>query len=427
MPDELATAAARDPNTGCVLLTSAIDRVEEMLKQHNYVGVLLVDGSSLLRIERDSGTAAYDSVLKQISECLRNLHGDVIRNDDLVTVTSPYGEQFAIFLGEKRRAGALKDADLEVVADRVYSFLAPKVFEIARKYLREVPRIFVGYSFAVNNPKLRPVRVVPRILEEARDMARNQARRFGVKNRERIKDILVNERITTVYQPIVRMTDLSIIGYEALSRGPEGTEFHNPAILFQLAKESDLLFELDRVCRKLAIENAVNLPAGKKIFVNTLPNTMNDPDFQGTKFKKWLDKVKLDPSRIVLEITEERAAEGLDQLRTTLDQYRVQGCSVAVDDAGTGYSNLEAIMKLEPSFLKIDMSLVRDIETSVVKRELIKALSGMARSIKAEVIAEGIETREEYEVLLDLGIDFGQGYLFAHPGVPFPEVAALPL
>ena len=258
-------------------------------------------------------------------------------------------------------------------------------------------------------------------------MARNQARRFGVKNRERIKNILVNEEINTVYQPIVRMTDRTVIGYEALSRGPEGTEFYNPTILFQLAKESDLLFELDRVCRKLAIENAVDLPEGKLIFVNTLPNTMNDPDFQGTKFKEWLEKINLDPERIVLEITEEQAAEGLDQLRQTLDQYRMQGCSVAIDDAGTGYSTLEAIMKLEPTYLKIDMSLVRGIDASVVKQELIKALSGMARSIKAQVIAEGIETPAEYQTLLDLGVEFGQGYLFARPGAPFPELIALPV
>ena len=261
MPHESSTATV-DPNTGCILLASAIDQVEQMLQQHNYVGVLLIDGSSLLRIERDSGTAAYDGVLQQISHYLSNLPGDVIRNDDLLTVTGPYGEQFAIFLGEKRRPGPVVDVDLEVVADRVYSYLAPKVFEIASKYLREVPRIFVGYSFAVNNPKLRPARVVPRLLEEARDMARNQARRFGVKNRERIKDLLVNERITTVYQPIVRLADLTVIGYEALSRGPEGTEFHNPLVLFRLARESDLVFELDRVCRRLAIENALLVYSG---------------------------------------------------------------------------------------------------------------------------------------------------------------------
>ncbi len=154
---------------------------------------------------------------------------------------------------------------------------------------------------------------------------------------------------------------------------------------------------------------------------------MNDPDFQGTKFKQLLKKVNLEPERIVLEITEEHAAQGLDQLRETLDQYRVQGCSIAIDDAGTGYSNLEAIMKLEPTFLKIDMSLVRGIDSSVVKRELIKALSSIARSIKAQVIAEGIETLAEYEALLDLAVEFGQGYLFARPGVPFPEVAALPI
>ena len=113
-------------------------------------------------------------------------------------------------------------------------------------------------------------------------------------------------------------------------------------------------------------------------------------------------------------------------LRQTLDQYRMQGCSVAIDDAGTGYSNLEAIMKLEPTYLKIDMSLVRGIDASVVKQELIKALSGMARSITAQVIAEGIETPAEYQTLLDLGVEFGQGYLFARPGVAFPEIQLLP-
>ena len=98
------------------------------------------------------------------------------------------------------------------------------------------------------------------------------------------------------------------------------------------------------------------------------------------------------------------------------------GFEIAIDDMGAGYSGLEKIVHLNPKYLKFDLMMVRDIDTSFVKREMLKAIHSMASNIGADVVAEGIERVEELDTLLELGIGYGQGYLFARPLTRFYEI-----
>ena len=412
--------AFSDPNTGFPLLPTVMDSVAKRLMRRNYVGVLLIDASPLMRIERESGFRTYDEILRRVGRAIEELRDSMMREEDVVCALSAHGEQFAIFLDDKRGPGALKRTDLESLADRVYLTLSGKVFEIAYGASSEVPRVAIGYSFAIGNSLLRPSRVVIRMLDEARAMSKSQVARFGAKNREKLKDVLLNESIRTIYQPIVRMDGKGILGYEALSRGPLGTEFEQPLVLFALAQEADLMFELDNVCRRTAIRNAAGLPKGRVLFVNTLPSSINDPQFRGRPFRDFLQESKLTAERLVMEITEHLALENLEALRRTLDHYRDLGVSIAVDDVGTGHANLESILKLRPRFIKIDISLVRGVDGSPLKRELLRALAALGNQIGAELIAEGIETQAESEAVADLGVHYGQGFLYARPGPPFP-------
>src|SRR5579859_3233219 len=358
----MARVLGRDPNTGFPLFSAVLETVGRRLSEKNYLGMILVDASPLAHIEREAGQKAYDRVLKGVGEAIAEIRGEAMRAGELIASLGAYGEMFAIFLEEKRGSGALRRADLETLADRVYLALSGRVFELAYGSSSEVPRIGIGYSFAIGNSLLRPTRVILRMFDDARQMAKSQAQRFGAKNREKLKDVLVNERISTIFQPIVSMKDGKILGYEALSRGPKGTEFEQPLVLFALAEEADLMFELDRVCRRAAIKNARGLPAGKSLFVNTLPSSIHDPLLQGKALKKALSTARLDPRRLVVEITEHLALEALEPLRKTLDQFREQGVRIAVDDVGTGHANLESILKLKPTYIKIDISLVRGVD-----------------------------------------------------------------
>lgn len=420
------TVITKDPNTGFPLLHSVLETVSRRLAKQNYVGVLLIDAAPLLRIERESGFKTYDAILSEVGQAIAEIRGTSMRAEDLITAVAPYGEQFVIFLDDKRKEGALKRTDMETLADRVYLGLSGRVFEIAYGASTEVPRIAIGYSFAIGNSLLRPGRVILRMIDEAREMSRSHLQRFGVKNREKLKDVLLAEQISTIYQPIVRMNGTGILGYEALSRGPAGTQFEQPLVLFALAEEADLMFELDRVCRRRAIRNAKGLPDGSVLFVNTLPSSINDPSFRGKRFMAFLKESDLTPDRLVMEITEHLALESLEQLQRTLDYYRNLGVHIAVDDVGTGHANLESILKLRPSFIKIDISLVRGVDQSPLKRELLRALAALADQIGAEMIAEGIETAGEAQAIAELGVTYGQGFLYARPGPPFPSIIARP-
>jgi EAL domain-containing protein (putative c-di-GMP-specific phosphodiesterase class I) len=228
-----------------------------------------------------------------------------------------------------------------------------------------------------------------------------------------------------VFQPIVDLTTRATLGYEALTRGPQGTEYENPYMLFDIATESDLVFELDRLCRRSALSSASNLKASHKLFVNLLPTTIRDPEFQGERMLSFLEERNLSPSRIVLEITERLVIENYDLFLDAMKTFTDQGFSIAIDDMGAGYSGLEKIVHLSPRYLKFDLMMVRDIDTSFVKREMLKAIHSLAGRVGADVIAEGIERVEELDTLLELGIPYGQGFLFARPQSAFYEVAPI--
>jgi EAL domain-containing protein (putative c-di-GMP-specific phosphodiesterase class I) len=164
-----------------------------------------------------------------------------------------------------------------------------------------------------------------------------------------------------------------------------------------------------------------------KLFVNTLPMTIRDPEFQGASMIEFLDGMKLDPSRIVLEVTERLAIENYSLFLEAMNYFTDVGFAVAVDDMGAGYSGLEKIVHLRPAYLKFDLLMVRDIDTSFVKREMLKAILSLANNVGAHVVAEGIETPEEQETLLELGITYGQGFLFARAVPDFVSIESIPI
>ena len=149
--------------------------------------------------------------------------------------------------------------------------------------------------------------------------------------------------------------------------------------------------------------------------MNTLPATIRDPQFRGKALIDFLDKAQVAPDRIVIEITEKLVIENYGLFRETMAYFTDLGMSFAVDDVGAGYSGLESIAQLKPTFLKIDIALVRDVHVSPVNHAMVKAIIALGHGIGATVIAEGIQTEEETQALRAMGVDYGQGYYLARP------------
>jgi EAL domain-containing protein (putative c-di-GMP-specific phosphodiesterase class I) len=263
---------------------------------------------------------------------------------------------------------------------------------------------------------------VLQLIEDAKRMADLQHQRLWMKSKELLQEIILKEDVRTFFQPIVDLNTRTTLGFEGLTRGPAATDYEHPYMLFDVATESDLLFELDWLCRRTALSSASSLKPGHKLFVNLLPTTIRDPEFQGERMLSFLAECGLTPSRIVLEITERLAIENYDPFLEAMKTFTDQGFSIAIDDMGAGYSGLEKIVRLNPRYLKFDLMMVRDIDTSFVKREMLKAIHTLASNVGADVIAEGIERPEELETLLELGIPYGQGFLFARPHPQLIEV-----
>jgi EAL domain-containing protein (putative c-di-GMP-specific phosphodiesterase class I)/GGDEF domain-containing protein len=238
--------------------------------------------------------------------------------------------------------------------------------------------------------------------------------------------LLKEGRVRTLFQPIVSLSDGSVLGYEALSRGPIGTRLETADALFSTAAERGVAAQLERICRFRAIASASSLPAGCYLFLNISPRVFEERN--EALSGEGGERSRLPQERIVLEITEKQAIADFELFKRALQHYNRQGFKVAIDDAGAGHNSLRAVTEVRPHFIKLDMALVRDIDRDRAKNALVTAIIMFARRIDAKVLAEGIETVEELATLIEIGVEYGQGFLLARPSSVFadpkPEIAA---
>lgn len=242
------------------------------------------------------------------------------------------------------------------------------------------------------------------------------------KDNENIDDIIAEEKIRTLFQPIVSLTDAGIIGYEALSRGPKGSRLEQPNMLFGAASEHNRLWELEYLCRLKAIERSKEISKAKKIFINVDPKVILDERYKIGFTKEFLAVHSINPTNIIFEITERTCIEDYKGFLKVINNYVEQGYKIAIDDTGAGYSGLRMLAEVHPQYIKIDMELVRDIDKKTINQALIKALRDFAYSTNMHLIAEGIETVNELNTLMDLDIEYGQGYLFQKPSEELKEL-----
>lgn len=409
-------------NKGIPIYHELIEDIKSLLINNSVLAVLYINCSRVNKIEKMFGKKLYNDIRMNIKNIILNMMGKEIRHNDIIASNTPESDEFLIFLGKKREDRIFYPTDLESLSGRVTDYLDNSIFPVTFPYLRGRPRINVGYAVVLHNPLIKSERLINKLIEDAKIMSNYQEYKRLMRNKEKIQELIMKESINTVFQPIVRFEDNKVIGYEALSRGPAGTEYENPYLLFDAAAEADVLFELDRLCRKKALINSRSINPGHKLFINCFPTAVHDPEFRDAYLTSFLDEVKINPVNIVLEITEREAIENYELFKEAVSYYSGLGFSIAVDDTGTGYSGLETLFELRPDFIKVDMSIVRGIDKNKVKQELAKALIALSKELNSTVIAEGIETEEELHALREIGVKIGQGFLFAGPDTLFADI-----
>jgi EAL domain-containing protein (putative c-di-GMP-specific phosphodiesterase class I)/CheY-like chemotaxis protein len=218
-------------------------------------------------------------------------------------------------------------------------------------------------------------------------------------------------------QPIVSPSTRRVVAYEALFRSRD-LSFRDPPTLFEAAEKLDILPLVGRAIRARAGDLIGMLPANTDLFLN-----LHAKDLLDEQLFASANPLHASAHRVVLELSERRSLEDIPDLRARVEELKIVGYRVALDDMGAGYAGLATFAMLKPSFVKIDTSLVRDVDTEPMKQTLIKSILGLSHELGIEGIAEGVETKAESQALAALGCTLFQGYAFSRPGAPFPAVS----
>jgi EAL domain-containing protein (putative c-di-GMP-specific phosphodiesterase class I)/GGDEF domain-containing protein len=336
-----------------------------------------------------------------------------LKSDEIIGVKQIGGENFCVFIKgtdsmtyeDVHQIGLLIRRQLEVQLGQLHSL----------PFLRSVTFQVGCHVFGVELETENAHTAMQSAVHYAQSIAMKRIPPHFSKSRQELNRIIQNETITVLAQPIMCLRKGEIFGWEMLTRGPQNTQFYMPTELFEFAYQADLLSAMEFLVVKKAIEEIHYRGIKEQVFINVTPISLTNPLFLDQLLNNLKQFPHILPSQIVLEITERHSIRDYVYMGTLLTRYRAHGFRFAIDDAGAGYSSLQAISELIPDIIKIDKSVIQNIDQASVKQSLLKSLLYFAENINCEVIAEGVEREEEANMLLDLKVQMGQGFYFARP------------
>ena len=409
-----------DEITGLPTLANVQLEVQRMLFDHSQLGIIYVTLDGVHALEQLQGFEVVDEVFRLIGKRLLEARGQLIRNEDFVSISS-LGNAFLIVLSPAREHSFIADDDMTAIKCRLERQLLDHLEEELENQLLTKIGLYVGYARLSQSPKVRFRRALLESINEATRGIQNERNETRHRLRAEFDQVIESGQVTCVYQPIVKLDDFSVLGYELLARGPMNSELHRPDALFEVARDENRVPELDRLCRMTAARGSATLPPQYLRFINTEPLNLFFHSHSNLFVQEFVDATPEDLRGLtVVEITEHSVIDDFAHMRDVVRRLREQGFRIAVDDAGAGYSGLQTMVEIGPDFIKLDISLTRHIETSHVKQKLVSTLRDFSREASITLVAEGIETHEQLDALVGLGIPYGQGFLFAHPGSPYP-------
>jgi EAL domain-containing protein (putative c-di-GMP-specific phosphodiesterase class I)/GGDEF domain-containing protein len=405
-----------DRLTGFPTLPVMMEQARDLLETRGELTILYIQFVWYEKIEEIYGWQKLDDVLEStangVSEFYRRHHPD---SKNLMMVSHIGDDDFILITERPQATGSTQpEKALKELTQDLESFLRARLEHDHSEDIASLCGIYVGAATLFRNPKIRMERLIYRGIREASQAAR------GAKEWERsrkiadLKTLLREGAVFMEYHPIIVTATESVYGYEALARGRR-TGLRSPEVLLEVAAEANLLWELSRLLRKRAVEGIRGeLERGQYLFLNVDPHDFNDPEFRDlTPESLGVD----DPNLIVLEITERTAISDYPKLQEYIKVFRDRGFRFAVDDAGSGYAGLGSIANLNPDYIKLDISLISNIDTNFLKQNLVETLVGFAENHGAMVVAEGVERQEEFETVRQIGVHLTQGFLFHRPQV----------
>lgn len=396
-------------------LSDVIDALAQKVENRALVGMVMFDMSNLGAWERQHGASAYEAVMGRLALNVERNCGEAIRADDVVCYEAASGEAVLVFLTRPGDRDARESVDFEEAIGRITCRVFDPSHDAQLVVHQAFEKIATGSALIIRNSSVDPRREIYRAIRRARADAQANYLEMQRKRHRVVGKMIAHRKIHTLYQPIVRLDSNTIMGFEALSRAADSDSEQLGVHLFVAAARADLEGELDQTCRALSVRRRPSLQATRKLFINCLPPTFYHPmeDLE-VLIDAWLDD-GLSPEQLVFEITENITHDQAQRILPSVRRLRARGFKFALDDMGTGTTNLRLLSDLEPDYIKMDITLTRGIAQSAQKQALAKYLLELGERCDAELIAEGIESQEDCQTLCDLGFKLGQGFYLGRP------------
>lgn len=273
----------------------------------------------------------------------------------------------------------------------------------------------------VNNPELS-VRGAISFYSYLKYLSNRSRKEFlNYKRFTELKKIMENQSLNTYFQPILKLDSGKTIGYEVLNRPTQSKLFPNTEKFYDFIGQSDQVFSFECFCRNLSLRRFIDrLPEEESkecplIFLNIHPNVLLDASYHSGETLQLLSELGIEPRQVVFELTEKSAVTDFALFEKVLSNYRAQGFRIAIDDVGSGYNSLKTLIYLKPEFVKLDRSLIQNIDQNIEQQQLVTLIFEYAKQSFTKVIAEGIETVNELKFIREHGVHYGQGYALGRP------------
>jgi EAL domain-containing protein (putative c-di-GMP-specific phosphodiesterase class I)/DNA-binding response OmpR family regulator len=405
-----------DDTTDLPTLALVVEELRTVLERGEALHVYCLELEPLFHVGERHSWASFDQLRR---EFVRGLHVVVapLAGPDVLIATSHAGaNDFYLFSPHPTAFGS----DARVARD---------LGAAGRKLLDGVDSgdtmsqdvaIFAGGTVTPPDPLHAP-RLIYDAVREAKNLAERREVRYFNTLRERLMHAIRERSVATVFQPIFDLGSGRIHGFEALSRGPAGTEIESPEVMFELARDLHLVWELEALCIANVLPDLQDICGRGLLFFNLEPQFIQQLHSRGTAV---LEPLLSCQGEVVIEVTERSAIRDYAGFRRTLRDLKAMGFKIAIDDCGSGYATLESVAELHPEYLKVGHSLLDGVENDPVRRSIVELVARTAEIIQATTVAEAIESEAQLRVCREIGIPKGQGFFLTRPA-PWAEIRAL--
>lgn len=373
------------------------------------VAVIVFNIKNLRELPEQLGEQGYTGFIRLLKLTFQDVIKEEVKSEEIVALHDYSSDGLTLFMKVNHDSHSVTDIDKKM----------KRILRLSEKKLAELvplakPVFETGYMF-IEKRHYSIQEAILKANQHALSMAEKRVQSEYNEMLFMVNRIVAQKDIYLLAQPIIDIATGEVRAWEMLTRGPKGSVLESPLQLFSIARQTGMLYDLEMIVFEETLQQIYKTGCTQDIFINFTPITLGHERFI-RDIKNMLAKCKnISPRQITLEITERDSIEGMENFLYNIKVLRMLGFRVAIDDTGAGYASLHSISEIMPDIIKIDRSVIQDIDKNSVKESMLKGLLIIAKEAGSLVVAEGIENKEEASVLSRNKVDLAQGYYYARP------------